>query len=604
MWFVVLGDGEGSSAAARAVHAMAPRVVEHPSGRPWLMGRWPDGMLRTAVAGDAAVAVIGDCLVTAERLDAVLARAGSVDEVVSALAGLPGSFHLVASVGGRVRVQGTLAAVRRVFHTRVDGVEVAGDRPDVLARLAGAGWDADWLALRLTGFTLYPLEESNPWRGVPSVPADHCLYLEPDGRAAVRRRWRAPHAELPLPEGAARVRRALADAVTCRAGVPMSTDLSGGMDSTSLAFLAARHAPELVTYRWAEHDAGNDDATFAALAAGLLPSARHVVDPVEGGVAMYAGLGDDAGEETDQPFGLPRSRARFRHIARLMAAEGSRLHLGGHGGDELFRPGGQAHVHDLMRRRPLTGLRQARDYRAMARCSWPTALRALLDPWGPAREIARAAESLTAPPPPEPDGLDVSWTVPMRMPPWATPEAVAAARTKLLRAEAAPLAAGREQHRVLLYARVCGIITGQAERLTAEVGARLSCPYLDDAVLEAALAVRPEARITPRRYKPLLVEAMRDLLPPQIADRTTKGEFSADVYHGLRRHRAELLELFRDSRLARHGLIDAAAVRETLLRPHTNARTLVPLDATLACERWLRALDAASAGHETEEIAT
>ncbi|MET9297203.1 asparagine synthase-related protein [Streptomyces sp. NPDC003077] len=597
-WFVVLPDGEGALPASRALRPLATRVIPHASGRPWLMGRWPAEALTLAAAGDARAAVVGTCPATAAVLRDRLGRARTADEAGAVADGLPGCFHLAASVAGRVRVQGTLAAVRRVFHTRVQGTAVAADRPEVLARLTRAAWDEEWLALRLTGATMpFPLHESVPWRGVRAVPADHWLDLRPDGHATERRRWRAPEPRLTLAEGAPAVREALADAVAARVadGGTVSADLSGGMDSSSLAFLAAHGPADLVTYRWAERDAGNDDARYAGLAAARLPRARHLVDPVESGPAMFAGLDPRTaanGAEAGEPFGWIRSRARVAHVARTAAEAGSRLHLAGHGGDELFRPGGHTHLHDLVRSRPLAGWRQVRAYRIMARGSWPATLRALADRDDPARQVTRRARELTSPHPDPRPGVEAAWVPPLRMPPWATADAVTAARAVLERAAAGPvppLAPRREQHEVLLLARCTGVIAGQAERISAAAGARLTLPFLDDEVLHAALAVRPEDRNRPDRYKPLLARAMHGLLPAPLLDRTTKGEFSADFHQGLRRHRADLLDLAGESYLARHGLIDVAALRAALLRPHPTARTLAPLDATLACEVWLRA---------------
>jgi hypothetical protein len=58
-------------------------------------------------------------------------------------------------------------------------------------------------------------------------------------------------------------------------------------------------------------------------------------------------------------------------------------------------------------------------------------------------------------------------------------------------------------------------------------------PLLDDQVFMAALAVPPEKRNRPGRYK-LLAEVVNGITPPEITRRTTKGEFSIDFYQELR----------------------------------------------------------------------
>ncbi|AXK32966.1 asparagine synthase [Streptomyces armeniacus] len=617
-WFAVLPDSDTGLAAARALRPLASDVIEHASGRPWLLGRWPEREVTVATAGTVRLAVAGCSPATVGSLRERLRGARSVHDMDRTVARLPGCFHLLASVDGRVRAQGTLASVRRVFHARVGDAVIAADSALVLARLTGADWDPSWLALRLANMTApFPLHETTPWRGVRAVPGDHWLELAQDGTAAERRRWTAPEPALPLTEGAPAVRDALAAAVQTRTthGGTVSTDLSGGMDSTSLAFLAGRGPAKLVTFRMAERDAGNDDAYFADRAAALLPRAHHRVHRPDRTAAMFAGLGPDtAAADPEAPFAWMRTRARLAHAVRAMAAEGSRVHLAGHGGDELFRPD-TTYLHDLFRAHPRTALRYLRAHRTLGRWSAPALARALADSRTPGHELADQALRLRAPRP----GLrhvSFAWSPLLRLPDWVTDDAAETAG-ELLRAIATdpadpvePLADGRAQHGVVLMARCTGASVRQANRVNASPassgpggspgGPPFAVPYLDDHVLSAALAVRLEDRNSPWRFKPLLAAAMRGIVPEELLHRTTKGAFGADYYAGLRRHRAELLALFDGSELARHGLIDDATLRRALLRPHKDNTALSGLDATLACEAWLRSLNArATAGPHT-----
>ncbi|MGY5132039.1 hypothetical protein ACWGJW_06440 [Streptomyces nigrescens] len=191
LWFAVLPDGEAGRAAARQLSPHAPTVLTHGSGRPWVLGTWPQEQMTVAAAGTARMAVIGRCPVTAAELSARLARVRDVEESVRAVAELPGCFHVIVTIGGRVRVRGTATAVRRVFYTRLGGTTVAADRCDVLGPAVGAGVDEQVPAARLLPpGVLHELEKRSVWQGVTGVPADHCLVLESDGHAATRRWWR------------------------------------------------------------------------------------------------------------------------------------------------------------------------------------------------------------------------------------------------------------------------------------------------------------------------------------------------------------------------------------------------------------------------------
>jgi asparagine synthase (glutamine-hydrolysing) len=227
----------------------SPRVLAHASGCPWLVGRFDQDELTWASVGSLRVAVIGSCPVTATRLSELVGGVGTAAELDALARVLPGCWHLVASLDGVVRVQGSLSGVRRVFFTRIEGTPVAGDRADVLARVAGAGIDEQALAVRVACGSQVPppVGESSFWRKVQALAPDHYLRIDPHGTVGELRWWRPPEPELPLKAGAEAVRQALEAAVAGRrpATGGLSADLSGGLDSSSLCFLAARVDPAL-----------------------------------------------------------------------------------------------------------------------------------------------------------------------------------------------------------------------------------------------------------------------------------------------------------------------------------------------------------------------
>lgn len=608
-WFIVLPDGRNGRSVGEGFRNHAPQLVEHASGRPWIAGQWAPDEMTVASAGRAHIAIIGCCPITSTQLSALLAGVECIADVDRIVRELSGSFHLIASVQGQVRVQGSVSALRQVFYARVAGLTVAADNAQVLVSLTGTAIDDRLIASRLAYPQLpYPLDDQCLWRGVRNLSSDCCLILDDEGGDHILQWWSVPEPVLPLTEGAVAVRHALTDAVKDRTtgdGI-ISADLSGGMDSTSLCFLAASQAADLLTVRRVEADAGSDDDLWARRAGKDLPGAEHLVFGHNEAPLIYAGLAS-AGAGPEGPYRWIRSRGRHIHLARLLAERGCRLHLTGHGGDELFGVC-PSYLHALARSHPLIAARHARGYRALRRWSaWDT-LCALNDGTTFAAWLAAIAGQLSAPPL-APTIPHFGWGWPVRMPPWATPAAIEAT-SSLLREKAAempaPLARSRVEHEVLQQIRVCGRTVRQIAALVADMGAgaQLAAPYLDDRVIEAALTVRLHERMTPWKYKPLLAAAVRGVVPDEILGRTTKGDFTADVYAGLKRHREALLELFADSVLAQRELIDTDALRAAIVGVHPTFTTLIPLEQTVACEMWLRAADCASrhpAGKSTGE---
>jgi len=590
-WFVVLPDLDVTRGVAAALDPHAPQALPHASGRPWLMGRWAATELVTAQLPGGRVAVIGCCPITATGLSALAERVRTLADLDRLVTGLTGSFHLVAAIDSQVRVQGSVSGLRRVFHTVVGQVTIAADRADVPAALAGATVDEQRLAAQLVyPHPPHPLTDGCLWHGVETVGNGRYLLIDADRPPRVVRWWRAPEPVMPLAQAAPVVAQALVAAVQARtrAGGTISCDLSGGLDSTSICFLAARGTSHVVAVTQVSTNPGHDDAHWARRAARQLGGLEHLVLDTGRLPRMYADVGN-AGAGADEPHITVRDHACITSMARLLVARGSRLHLGGMGGDQVLHAP-PAYLHTTAWTHPRIAARHLRARRAVS--GWPLAatLRELADRRSYPRWLTATGHDLTAPAPDR--GMPhLSWGPAFRVPPWATPRALDAVRALLHKAAAtaAPLASTRGQHATLEDLRNVGYLTRHLAGIMARAGLPLACPFLDDRVVEACLAVRLHERATPWRFKPLIVEAMRDLVPAAVLQRTTKGDFSADWHTGLRGARAHLAGLLEDLVLARRGLVDADALRAVCLGLYPYTLPMPALDRTLACEAWLRA---------------
>jgi asparagine synthase (glutamine-hydrolysing) len=598
-WFLILPDSESARpvvAVIEAVQGRQTQIVDHPSGRPWLLGSWAQGEIVAGRAGDAKVALVGQHAVPPPRLEDEASRLRTVDDLGRFAASMVGSSHLIASVAGRVRVQGTVTGVRRVFHAVADGVAVAADRADVLAALLHAGFDEELLALHLMEpHILFPLAGQPVWRGVAVLRGDHYLVLDGDRAHRSVRWWTPPDPVVPMADGAPALRDALSAAVEARVRGRelVSCDL-GGLDSTALCSLAARGDAKVIAFTAASPDPLADDVAWARKTVMGLAGVDHEIIPAEEMPLVFHGLASAADDVFDEPCTAIVDRDRWLIIARRAAARGSGLHLAGFGGDELLY-GSIAHLHELVRTKPRIGLRNLRGFAAKYRWPRPAVLRQLADSRPYPRWLASVADTLTAPPPPPQEPL-LEWGFRPRLPPWTLPDAVRAVRDRI-RADASsvdPLASGRGQHRELEAMRFVSRLTRQFGQMAGRLGLTLAAPYYDDRVVEAGLAVRPEERVTPWRYKPLILEAMRGIIPADSLLRQTKANGSGDEEPGLRRHRAELLALWEDSRLGRLGLVDVGPLRELCRGPLPPGLGFGALDQTVACEVWLRSLETAT----------
>lgn len=605
-WFVVLPDNDAAAAASARLAGMAPLTVAHASGRPWLIGSWPAGEATIARAGDTTLAIIGHHAIATDRLEAIAGRVASSADVERLAGAADGSFHLLSSVDGDVRVQGTALGLRPVFRAQLDGITVAADRSDVLAALIGADVDPELLALRVMWPpVLHPVADQPLWRGVDAVDPFDCLLLDRAGRGRTARRWSPPAPVLPLAEAAAGLREALSSAIAARvapAGQQLSCDLAG-LDSTSLCALAARRGAQVAALTAENPDPRDDDVDWGRRTAGALPGVEHEIVAANGMPRFY----DDAlamPDRFDEPSSTEMDLARYATMMRHAARHEPRMHLNGFGGDEALQ-GALNHLHAMIRSDPRAALGHMRGMRAKFRWSYREIARQLVRD-RPYREWLQAvADGLTEPPPKLQTPL-LDWSWPPRFAPWITRSAVEAARAAITRAapSAEPLAATRGLHFDLEAMRNGARGARRYDQLARRVGVATSSPFYDDKVVAAALAARPEHRLNPWAYKPLIAAAMRGIAPAGSLERVTKADWSVAHEAGLRANRDELLKVADDSRLEQLGLLDVGELRRIFSRPLPPHIHPALFDATASCERWLRVLEPAAPPPATLERRT
>ncbi len=592
----------GATSAPTATGAGAGDVVTvpHPSGRPWVLARPLFRKVSHLRRGGDALVLIGPDRVPEAVLAGLLEGARDRAALERHLARLPGLHHVIAHLSGETWIRGTASGLRRIYHARhPQAGTVASDRPAVLAHLTGAPWTtARWPCACSTS-----CRTPEPARPVAGRARDRGRVRTGPARRSTGhgRRPRpsrvplvgAPATGTPLAEGARRVGEAVAASVRVHVGGlgRISCELSGGLDSTALTFAARATGPaELSLLTVAARDRYSEDETWArrAVEAAHDPAdalAHHII-PADQAPYFYADLAATSAELNDEPLPVAPGRARAHLLLSRAQATGSRYHLTGYGGDELFL--GLPHAYqDLFRGNPLTAWNHLSGLRHQL--GWPLlpTLKALLNRSAFPQWLAGA---VTTEPQPVTRTPLLSWGVRQSLRPWFTDHArgliTEEFRTAAERAE--PIDRWRGRHVDIDAVRMGARHFQAMEDIGMTIGLPVAAPFYDDRVLEATLAVRLPERISPWRYKPLLVEAMRGVVPDALLARTTKDHMSSDEHQGLREHAHELADLWTGSRLAEHGLVDARHLLRLAAEPFSPVLVEHSISSTVAGETWLR----------------
>lgn len=335
------------------------------------------------------------------------------------------------------------------------------------------------------------------------------------------------------------VREALRDSVAHHlvSDVPVAVFLSGGIDSSVVCALASAASPtRLDSFTVVFEDPAFDEATFARSVAQRFDTNHHEIGLTA--EDFYAAL-DDAFGAMDQPSidGL-----NTYVVSRAVRSAGIKVVLSGLGGDELFAG-------------------YASFGRAMRLSRWWPVVRAVS---APLRRIGR-------------DGIYAGKIALLGGESNASVAAYRGSRTLFpanlvstltstfpeLPVEAEPFPLSPLQrvtwHELTGYMR--NTLLRDSDVFGMASGLELRVPFVDREVVRASLAVDDSLKLKAGVSKPLLVQAMHDLLPREVWDRPKRG-FTLPFESWMRgRLQGEIQDaLLNPARLERVGL-HAAGVR-------------------------------------------
>lgn len=431
------------------------------------------------------------------------------------------------------------------------------------------------------------------FEGIRSVPPGHVLVLGPDMQPRMEPYWtppvpgvagvqRVPHTGMAAAE---EVRRLLEAAVVKRlvADVPLGAFLSGGIDSSLIVALMARHTsspPRTFTIGFEDTD-GFDERPHAAQVAEHVGTDHTVfvvkpqaVDLVERLVWHY-----------DEPFGDSSA------IPTFLLSELTRGHvtvaLCGDGGDELFAgyerfaAGVGAHYWGMLP----AALRKA----SLAGALWATKETPRRRGRSVQRFLAQADAGL-----PEAYREWISYTPgPLRRAlagDGPSPGLEAYERVWQETRGAAPL--DRLLH-LNLRTYLLDDLLPKVDRMSMAHSLEVRAPFLDTDLMEFALRLRPRTKVVGMSLKRVLKAAAADLLPQEILDRPKHG-FGVPLDRWFRQDLAGTLRTrlgSPEARVRRH--LDGAAI-DWVIAEHTAGRadhghtlwTLLTLEVFLEKHDW------------------
>lgn len=463
---------------------------------------------------------------------------------------------------------------------------------------------AEWL-------TLLPQQQdtSTIFRGIERLPPGHALVVEAGGARRLHRFWRPeaiPILRLPRDEDYAEaVRAALDEAVRCRlpATGDVGTWLSGGLDSSSVTALAARHLagqgrrltsftavpavapdPALYPHRFC------DEGPLAATVARDHPNIDHVL--VRNDASPLLDAMDRRGLAIDQPVSIAANAAWVDAIGREAQRRGIRVLLGGGAGNFTISYNGVLLPSTLLRQGRIAAL--AREAWAMHRHGrgWLGILDQTARPFVPVELRRRLRRALGRP---EAGIYDLCAINPAFAREMGIEEQALALGAEMLNTDTGD---GRIWRVSALQRSDRGMVVVAMRRL---FGVEARDPTADRRVMDLCLSIPEDQFLRNGEPRALIRRAMAGILPPEILAERRKGLQSADWHLGFTAARPEMLreiERLEASPMARRCL-DLPRLRRTLEdwptggwhRPEVRDNCMLALSRGLSAGRFIRRIE-------------
>jgi asparagine synthase (glutamine-hydrolysing) len=432
-----------------------------------------------------------------------------------------------------------------------------------------------------------PESGQTPFKDIHAVAAAHVVTIE-RGHWQSKRYWRLdPDYKIRYRSDAdyeEHFRHLFREAVQCRlrSDGPVWCDLSGGLDSSSIACMAHQliereEAPnqllETVSYIHDEAPTSSEVKFISYIENRIAKVGHHILEskfPIFSAAHYRPSIVLNT---------LDIFRAYYDELSRLMSASGSRVRLSGNGGDEILNsiPNPSADLADLLIQGKFLDLHRSLKTWSQDRKKpylklfWQEALLPVLP-----RHLRVALKHGPV----------------KRLPVWLDPNFVSRTHlTDLLLGPDDVSGFGLPSDRLQSISFLCAVreLSGGFMRVLDNVDIRL--PFLHRPLVEFMQAIPKEQRARPGETRSLQRRALRDLVPPEILKRKGKGNPIEALSRAISREHGRLRPLLSDSYAARYGYVNQTALMTAFEKTKYGDLRSMEVFRLIPLELWLRSLD-------------
>lgn len=573
-------------------------LASYPSKRPWISGT-KECIVRSR-NHYLDVVLIGHHNTTKKELEQLIGNVSSVDHL-DGVANKLVEFDvlLVARDHEKMRIYAPPFQTKSVFWIRKNDTIFVSDEQYPLALLNGFEIDSGVLTARLANAEVtHPFVSMSIWKNVESLGMGESITIK--GLNTRRSNWWTP------PEASrssAELKDILIEGITgaCKLRTHnrkiVSSDLSGGLDSTTLCFYIAKQNIELNTIFMGVDNELNNDWKWAQRASEEISSNHYYVPYRDVIGEIIRDVPANINYFPEGPSTTATAAASAVPLRRIIKTTGSSLHLNGHGGDALFGRVSSS-PWSFLRSNAKNKCRWLWRYRKINRIPVSAMIKMLADNRSFEHELKCLSQG--RPRHLKNDHSDyASWIQAPQFSLAYTPEAIKYFNDLVeesVTSNSRPFCEDRSIHQILSYLTVHGISVRRMNLMPERGGVCYDSPYLDKRIVEPALALNHAERTRQQPIKPLLAKVRPKSMSLDYFQRQDKGDYTAETISHYYKIIDRARELFGSgSKLAELGIIKDSEVMRMTNRYSADGSVYSDIIDLEFAERWLCSVESTKA---------
>lgn len=374
----------------------------------------------------------------------------------------------------------------------------------------------------------------------------------------------------------------------------ISTDLSGGVDSASIAYILNKVCDSFQMYHAeASKDANNDTIWADSIAKNLGHSIRKLTSFEHKNNRFEIELPYVGDQVPSYPLLWADTEYYLQEIIEGCNKYNSYLHFIGIGGDELFSSV-PATPWSVFRQERIKSIGYVIRYSLAMKKSTVQCLKDFISSHTIEEEFSDKIDQLLGSPSVNHYSYGFEWNESLKIPYFLKQERKQAILDLLkmnVESEVYTLNINRAKHQILssLAFQKC-VLSQVNEQLPRNIS--VSAPFLNFNVIKTVLGIPDRKNLESTLNKNILYDALKGIVPKEIFIRNTKGDYSDARYKSYRNVAKDSIDKLKYSKLVSMGIVDFEKLSTDLSMPTADSYKIDYFERFCMLERWLRQVEA------------